>query len=402
MSLPASYYTNPAHHQAELDQFFFGMWVHAGRADQLPRRGDYVLRDVAGESVIVARAEDDSIRAFYNVCRHRGTRLCEAPAGTFPGLIRCPYHAWCFDLSGRLIAAPQMDDSPHFRRDDYPLISPAVGLWDGHVFLNLSQTTSGYPATETTEFVRWVGAEQPTARTEDQVSCASLTHAKSVSRNPASHEAQLRDLPEKLRPWRMEDLRLAKRVVYDVAANWKLIIQNYSECLHCPGVHPALQRLSHFLAGENEPANPTYLGGWMDLREGVETLSMDGKRHHACLPGLGESDRRRVLYYAVLPNVLLSLHPNYLMTHTLWPRAVDRTEIDCEWHFHPDTLAAPDFRPDNTVDFWDMTNRQDWHVCEQMQLGIKSRAYRPGPYSRREDLLYHFDLLIRSAQDPER
>ena len=353
MSLPARYYTDPAHHQAELERFFFGMWIHAGRADQIPSRGDYVLRDVAGESVIVARADDDSIRAFYNVCRHRGTRLCEAPEGNFPGLIRCPYHAWCFDLQGKLIAAPQMDDLPHFHKEDYPLVSPAVGVWDGHIFLNLSE-------------------------------------------NPAPLETQLRDLPAKFRPWRMEDLRLAKRVVYDVAANWKLIIQNYSECLHCPGVHPALQRLSHFLAGENEPANPSYLGGWMKLREGIETLSMDGKRHHACLPGLEEEDHARVHYYAVLPNLLLSLHPDYLMTHTLWPRAVDRTEIVCEWHFPPDTLASPDFRPDNTVDFWDMTNRQDWHVCEQMQLGVKSRAYRPGPYSRREDLLYAFDRLIRT------
>jgi len=197
----------------------------------------------------------------------------------------------------------------------------------------------------------------------------------------------------------MEDLRLVRRVVYDVAANWKLIIQNYSECLHCPGVHPALQRLSHFLAGENVPVNASYLGGWMNPREGVETLSMDGKRHHACLPDLGDKDRRRVHYYAILPNLLLSLHPDYLMTHTLWPRAVDRTEIVCEWHFHPDTIAQPDFTPDNVVEFWDTTNRQDWHVCEQMQLGLKSRAYRPGPYSSREDLLFGFDRLIRSERD---
>ena len=108
----------------------------------------------------------------------------------------------------------------------------------------------------------------------------------------------------------------------------------------------------------------------------------------ACLPGLTAEEHRRVHYYAVLPNLLLSLHPDYMMTHTLWPRAVDRTEIVCEWHFHPDAIAGPDFSPDDAVAFWDMTNRQDWHVCEQMQLGLKSRAYRPGPYSRREDLLH--------------
>jgi Rieske 2Fe-2S family protein len=331
------------------------MWLCAGRLEQIRDPGDYFLRDVSGESVIITRAAEGTVEAFYNVCRHRGTRLCEAAEGHFAGTIRCPYHAWAYDLRGRLLAAPQMDDLPHFRKEDYPLARIAVGQWEGHIFLNLGDTFSPL-------------------------------------------DDQLGDLREKFRAWRMDQLRLGKRVVYDVAANWKLIIQNYSECLHCPGVHPALQRLSHFLSGENEPAGPSYLGGRMDLRDGVETLSMDGKRHRECLPGLDHEDRRRVHYYAVLPNLLLSLHPDYMMTHTLWPRAVDRTEILCEWHFHPDTIAEAGFCPDNSVEFWDTTNRQDWHVCEQMQLGVRSRAYRPGPYSSREDLLFGFDRLIREDQ----
>ncbi len=99
-------------------------------------------------------------------------------------------------------------------------------------------------------------------------------------------------------------------------------------------------------------------------------------------------------FYAVLPNLLLSLHPDYVMTHALWPRGVDRTEIVCELLFHPDTMAAADFDPDDAVAFWDLTNRQDWHVCEQMQLGLGSRAYQPGPYSHREELLPQFDQII--------
>lgn len=126
LSLPARFYTDPVHHQAELERFFLGMWVHAGREDEICSSGDFVLRDIAGESVIVTRADDGTIRAFYNVCRHRGTRLCEAAAGRFDGLIRCPYHAWAFDLSGRLVAAPQMHDLPDFRLEDYPLAAVAV------------------------------------------------------------------------------------------------------------------------------------------------------------------------------------------------------------------------------------------------------------------------------------
>ena len=118
----------------------------------------------------------------------------------------------------------------------------------------------------------------------------------------------------------MQDLRLGRRIVYDVKANWKLIIQNYNECLHCPNLHPALNKLSHYLSGENEPLQPTYMGGRMDLRPGVETLSMDGTLS-ARVPAGAVSLRivRRVYYYAIFPNMLLSLHPDYMLAHTLWP-----------------------------------------------------------------------------------
>ncbi|QEH36370.1 Benzene 1,2-dioxygenase subunit alpha [Aquisphaera giovannonii] len=352
LSLPGWYYTDSEHFRREMDRFFAGGWVHAGRAEEIPTPGDFVLREVAGESLILVRGDDSTIRAFYNVCRHRGTRLCEAASGNCGGFLRCPYHAWAFDLAGRLVAAPQMDDLPHFCREDYPLIGAAASTWDGHVFVSLAES-------------------------------------------PRPLEDALGDLPGRLRPWGMDELRLGRRTVYDVAANWKLIIQNYSECLHCPGVHPALQRLSHFLSGENDPANESYLGGRMSLREGIETLSMDGARRRPFLPGLSEADRRLVLYYAILPNLLLSLHPDYVMTHTLHPRSVGRTEVVCEWHFHPEAMSQPDFSPEDAASFWDMTNRQDWHVCEQMQLGVASRAHRPGPYSNREDLLHGFDRLVR-------
>ena len=205
---------------------------------------------------------------------------------------------------------------------------------------------------------------------------------------------QLADLPSKFAPWRMSELRFGQRIVYDVKANWKLIIQNYNECLHCPNLHPALNKLSHYLSGENEPLQPTYMGGRMDLRPGVATLSMDGSCPRAFLPELSSEDRRRVYYYAIFPNMLLSLHPDYMMVHTLWPIAPDRTINVCEWHFHPTELHRPDFDASDAIELWDVTNRQDWHVCELSQAGIGSRSYRPGPYSNREDLLYAFDRMI--------
>jgi len=358
MSLPARYYIDPDYYQAELAWFFSGMWFHAGRSDEIPNRGDFLVREVAGESLIVVRAERGALRAFYNVCRHRGTRLTPERSGTFATRIQCPYHAWTYDLGGCLVGAPHMDGVPGFHLDDYPLDQAKVDLWDGHLFLNLGENST------------------PLA---DQIG----------------------SMAERFRPWGMDQLRLGRRIVYDVAANWKLIIHNYSECLHCAGVHPALQKLSHYLSGQNEPAEPGYLGGRMRLRDGISTLSLEGQRRWACLPGLNAAECRYVYFYAFLPNLLLSLHPDYVMTHTLWPRAVDRTEIVCELLVQPDAMSRPDFDPDDAVAFWDLTNRQDWHVCEEMQIGLRSKAYRPGPYSYREDLLHGFDRLILEIERRE-
>jgi Rieske 2Fe-2S family protein len=351
LSLPARYYIDPDYYRSELEWFFLGMWFHAGRAEEIPDPGDFVLREIAGESLIVVRDDHRDVRAFYNVCRHRGTRLLEAPSGRLASRIQCPYHAWTYDLGGCLLAAPQMDGVTGFRRDDYALSAIAVDTWDGHIFLNLNG-------------------------------------------NPAPLARQLGPVAELFRPWDMATLRPGKRVVYDVAANWKLIIHNYSECLHCPGVHPALQKLSHYLSGENEPPAPGYLGGRMNLRDGIGTFSLDGRLRRACLPGLSALECRYVYFYALLPNLLLSMHPDYVMTHSLWPRGAGKTEMICEWLFHPDAMARDDFDPDDAFAFWDLTNRQDWHVCEQMQRGVQSRAYRPGPYSHREGLLHGFDRMI--------
>jgi Rieske 2Fe-2S family protein len=350
-TLPARYYVDQGVFAREMERFFFHMWISAGRAPDIPDRGDFFLRDAMGEKVVVVRDDNGAVRAFYNTCRHRGTRLCTDEKGHFVGRIQCPYHLWTYGLDGTLVNAPHMDDVPGFRKADHPLGEVACDVWAGHIFINFAS-------------------------------------------DPSPLALQLRDLPDRFAPWHMEDLRGASRVVYDVKANWKLILLNYSECLHCPNVHPTLNRLSHYLSGENEPLQPSYMGGRMDLRPGVDTMSMDGVRRHAYLAGVPEDDRRRVYYYALFPGFLLTLHPDYMMTHTIWPIAPDRTRIICEWHFAATELATPDFNADDIVSFWDMTNRQDWHVCELSQAGISSRGYRPGRYSNREDLLYQFDRYI--------
>jgi Rieske 2Fe-2S family protein len=351
-TLPARYYTDPSWFQRELLAIHYDMWLHAGRLEQLDGPGRYFVRQFGNASVVVLRDEHGTVRAFHNSCRHRGTLLCKEPEGKLAGRIQCAYHAWTYGLDGTLLNAPHMEKVVGFREHDYPLNGVAAAVWDGHVFINLS--ASPRPLTE-----------------------------------------QLAGLPLKFRPWRMEELELVDRRVYQLKANWKLVIQNYSECLHCPIAHPRLNRQSHYMSGDNEPPQPTYLGGRMDLRPGVETLSHDGSMAgRSCLPGLGEADRRHVYYYCVLPTLLLNLHPDYMLTCQIWPKAIDRTEVVCEWHFHPDEIARPGFDPKGAIEFWDETNKEDWELSDLAQEGIGSRGYIPGPYSNREELLQGLDRFV--------
>jgi Rieske 2Fe-2S family protein len=361
-TLPRRFYTDPAFYRAELDRFFFNRWICAGRIDQIPGAGDYFTRTLGDESIIISRDGSGAVHALFNVCRHRGTRLCEQPEGHFVDRIQCPYHNWTYDLEGRLLAAPHM--APGFCKAEYPLHRAGCEVWDGHIFVHLGAAASILPA--------------PLA----------------LPAPPALRD-QLADLPARFGPWQMRDLRLGRRIVYDVKANWKLIVLNYNECLHCPNLHPALNKLHHYLGADNVAPTACYCGGAMGFKDGVETMSMDGKRRRAYLPGLNEAQRQQVAYFAIYPNLLLSLHPDYMMTHTLWPRAHDRTEIVCEWHFHATELARPDFHSDDAVEFWDRTNREDWWISEQSQAGINSRVYQPGPYSEREELLWSFDEIVR-------
>jgi Rieske 2Fe-2S family protein len=135
----------------------------------------------------------------------------------------------------------------------------------------------------------------------------------------------------------------------------------------------------------------------MVIGRGAESLTMSGRACGVPVGELPDEDMNRVYYYSVFPNTLLSLHPDYVMFHTLWPIDERHTRILCDWLFHPDSLNNPKFNPEDGIAFWDMTNRQDWHICEQSQHGVESRSYVPGPYSARECLSAQFDReVVRS------
>jgi Rieske 2Fe-2S family protein len=355
-TLPGRYYTAPEIFQEEGERIFAQRWLCVGREDRIPAPGDYFLQPVGAESIIVLRDRAGTLRAYYNVCRHRGTRLCEEHTGRFSETIQCPYHAWTYALDGRLIGAPSSGDIENFSKADYPLHAVAIERWEGFLFINLA------------------AQPEPFARAFE----------------PLLGRFSRFNLPR---------LAVARTIEYDVRANWKLLFQNYSECYHCGPVHPPLAKLTPPTSGENDLIEGPFTGGFMVINEGHQSLTMSGRSCGLMVGDLPEEDHSRVYYYAIFPNMLLSLHPDYVMFHTLWAEAPDRTRIFCSWLFHPDTLKDPAWNPEDGIEFWDMTNRQDWHICEQSQLGVSSRVYQPGPYSRRESLSVQFDReVLRSLK----
>ncbi|MGE0812287.1 MAG: aromatic ring-hydroxylating dioxygenase subunit alpha [Vicinamibacterales bacterium] len=359
-TLPAGYYTDPAYFARETDAIFRRLWLFVGRDDDVPDPGSFVTRQIAGARVLIVRDDAGRLRAFHNVCRHRGTLLCPEPEGRVRGMIQCAYHSWTYRLDGRLHKAPHMEKVEGFAVDDWPLQSIPLDVWDGHVFVYLGDP--GAPRPSLAQYLDGVDA--------------------------------------RFANWRMGELRTVARRTYQLHANWKLVIANYHECLHCANAHPQLVKLSHPLSGDNEPPHPTWLGASMDLLPGCVTMSSLASPPRGPLPGLDADERRHVYYYALLPTMLLNPHPDYVVTFALTPIAPDRTDITCHWLMHPDEIARPDFDPTDAVDFWDETNRQDWRLSDMAHAGIGSAGYRPGPYSNREELLAAFDRWVIERTGP--
>jgi Rieske 2Fe-2S family protein len=346
-TLPQSYFISPEVYAKEQERIFSTQWLCAGHQSQLSAPGDYFLQDVAGESLILLRDHKGETRGFFNICRHRGTRLCQESRGHLRETIQCPYHAWTYALDGRLVGAPHMDKVEGFAKAEHSLHSLRLALWEGFIFVNLAA-------------------------------------------EPAPLESVFAPLTGKFASWRLPELRSARRIEYDVRANWKLIFQNYSECYHCPLVHPALAKLTPYDAAENDLCEGPFLGGFMPIAPG-HSLTMSGEACALPVAGRHGPEDSRVFYYSIFPNMLLSLHPDYVMVHQIRPKSPERVLILCDWFFHPQAFDRPDFHPNDAVEFWDMTNRQDWHVCELSQQGIGSRAYQPGPYSPRESIPLAWD-----------
>lgn len=355
-TLPARFYTSMDVFELETERIFETHWQCAGRSSECPEPGQSILVKVEGENLIIVRNQNKSLRCFFNVCRHRGTRLCESSGQQFRKSITCPYHAWSYDLNGECIAAPNMADVHGFEKSDWNLKQTSVAECQGFIFVSLSE-------------------------------------------NPPPIAQALGPLATRLDDWSLSNLVPAARLDYFVKANWKMLFQNYNECYHCPRVHPALNAISSFDTAANDIDEGPVLGGPMRLADDAASMTTTGKASGAVLPRLTDEDARRVYYFTVFPTLFISTHPDFVLIHRVKRVSPRQTQIACEFLFHPDDVQKPDFNPTPTVEFWDQTNKQDWHVCELSQQGVASRAYEPGPYSELECTLAAFDRHYRQIMD---
>ncbi|MGW4643187.1 aromatic ring-hydroxylating oxygenase subunit alpha [Sphaerisporangium sp. NPDC004334] len=338
-TLPGRFYTDQDVFALEQRRIFETMWFCAARADDLDGPGAFRTVQVGRESVIVSRAEDGSARAFLNVCRHRGARLCAEESGRVRRAFQCPYHAWAYDLDGTLIAAPNLSTMPDIDRVEYGLVTAHVREWLGYVWVCL--------------------ADEPPSFEQDVLGAV-------VTR--------LGDLAS-IENYGVEKLKVGRRIVYDVRANWKLIVENFMECYHCATIHPELTAvLPEFADGY---AAQYFVGHGAAFGGGVEGFTVDGSPGVDRIPTVSREQDRRYYAITIRPQVFVNLVPDHAIVHRMFPLAADRTVVECDWLFLPEVVAGGrDIGP--SVELFHKVNVQDFDACERCQPAMGSRVYARG------------------------
>jgi glycine betaine catabolism A len=326
---------------------FHAGWFLALRADTL-QRGNRRVIDVAGESILVARDLDDSIHAYANVCRHRGARLCESDSDSTQGSLMCPYHAWTYALDGRLISTPHLD-ADDVDKESMSLWAVAVNEWEGFVFVSLAK--------DPVPFDEWM-----------------QRHGQELTA---------------LQRYGFGGLRVAVTTVAEVHANWKIIVENYQECLHCTRVHPELVEIvpAYRTGWVYDPERPD---GGVTLKDRGNSFSHSGTSRLPVLPGLDETDATSYFGATMFPNAFADVTGTSAIVTTMYPKGPALTTVVTEYMFAPDTIDDPGFDPSEVVDFSELVARQDFDVCERVQRGVSSSLFTTGQLTPKDDMVIGF------------
>ncbi|MGW5117521.1 aromatic ring-hydroxylating oxygenase subunit alpha [Streptomyces noursei] len=338
-TLPGRTYTDPDVFRQEQQALFERLWFCAVRSADLGRPGAFRTVRVGRESVLITRNRTGELRAFLNVCRHRGAQLCTAESGEVRRNLQCPYHAWTYDLDGRLVAAPNLQRMPDVDRTERGLGTVPLREWLGYAWVCLADEPPSFEDTV-------IGA-----------AVERLGDAAAIDR------------------YRTETLALGRRISYDVRANWKLIVENFMECYHCATIHPELTDvLPEFADGF---AAQYYVGHGAEFAEEAQGFTVDGSAGFGRLPGIDDSQDRRYYAVTVRPQVFINLVPDHVILHRMFPLAADRTLVECDWLYLPEVVdAGADVA--KSVELFHRVNVQDFDACERTQPAMASRAYRDG------------------------
>lgn len=364
-TLPSRFYTDPAHFELELAKIWYRNWIYVCRVDALETRRSFRTFNLGSQSLIILRDDAGELRAFHNTCPHRGAALCSEPAGHFPGgAITCRYHAFSYGLDGRFLrrpahAHPESDGIRNLR-----LHRVQIKEWQGFIFVNLSDQAAADPE----------------------------------SFFPADAQT--------LQNWPLQSLKIAHSQQRTVRSNWKILWENYNECLHCPGVHPALARLVPiYRRGIMEPkddpnwqahvdkSEPEYRGG---LRADAATWSTDGSLHGVQFPQLTVRERELGYHYLTCtPSLYLVAHADYVRVVRYLPLAPDLTEVSVEWLVAPESLAEEGFDIQPCVEFVNQVMGEDAGVCELTQQGLQSIGHAAGILAPEEYDVFRFQNWVR-------
>jgi Rieske 2Fe-2S family protein len=358
--LPQAAYLSADWFSREMATVFAKNWVMVGRlADLAPGR---LRRHRVGAAEVIVCRVGDEVAAYHNSCRHRGAEICSAPEQPIGKLISCPYHAWSYAAAdGRLISTGHAVPTADFDRGAHGLHRVAVRLWNGFIFLNLSATPGRLRA----------------------------------------------DMPlETLDNWGIDGLVTGHRWQSVIACNWKVFWENYSECLHCPGVHPSLSALVPVYARGIMAANEAV--DWREdqppaplLRDGAESWTPSGALCGPVFPGLTPDERQRGHVFVTLwPSAYVVAHPDYLRVVRVEPVAPDRTRLVAEFLFSPQTLSQPGFDPAGIASFATTVLAEDGVAAEMNQRGIASPAFTGARLMPEEYEIHHFHQWLLTEMEP--
>jgi len=346
-TLPSRYYLDPALLEREKERIFYRTWQLVARGEDLARVGDFVPGTIADEPIVITHGIDGELRGFYNVCRHRAGQVALARGNRKS--LQCRYHGWTYGLDGTLRACPEMEATEEFRKEDFGLVPIRVERWGPFVFANLDPE-----APPLTEVLGAIPAE---------VAAAGFD---------------------------IDHMRLVERREYVVESNWKVYVDNYLEGYHLPIAHPQLFKELDYDAYRVEEFR-YYSKQHAPIRE-LKPGEEPG-RDRRFVRAEGEDS---ALYYWVFPNTMFNIYPDNLSSNVILPLGPERTLTIFEWFF-----AEPGTGPgwesmQQGIAFSDQIQQEDIVLCEQVQRGLRSRAYDTGRFSAlRENGVYHFQNLVR-------